>query len=229
MTTVNPDNSISPITSSKSAASSSPLGSELNQSDFISLLVAQVKNQDPTKPMDPSQFMNQLAQFSTVNGVQELKTAFDSLSTRLSSGQSLQAAGLVGKSVLVPGGQGYLGSNGSINGQISLDGHASDVKLKIFNKFGEQIKTLSLGGHPAGDVQFKWDGFTDGGTVAPTGDYLVTADVVIGGNQQATEVFLEENIDSITLDQGANGSSEGTLLNLSSGYTVTLDQVSQIR
>ena len=70
---------------------------ELNQTDFIELLVAQVKNQDPSKPMEPSQFMNQLAQFSTVNGVQELKGSFDGLAEKLSSGQSIQAAGLVGR------------------------------------------------------------------------------------------------------------------------------------
>ena len=74
---------------------------ELSQGDFIELLVAQVKNQDPTKPMDPSQFMSQLTQSSMVNGINELQNSFDTLANKLSSDQSLQAANLVGRTVLL--------------------------------------------------------------------------------------------------------------------------------
>ena len=75
-------NSSLPSLDTNSAANTASVGrpaKELGQADFIELLVAQIKNQDPTKPLDPSQFMNQLAQFSTVNGIQELKSSFDSL------------------------------------------------------------------------------------------------------------------------------------------------------
>ena len=202
---------------------------ELTQSDFVELLVAQVKNQDPTKPMDPSQFMNQLTQSSMVNGINELQKSFDSLATKLTSDQSLQAAGLVGKSVLLPGGETLLTAGDSINGQLNLERQASEVKINIFNTQGELVKTLPLGGHKAGELQFKWDGISDGGTVVPKGEYLVTAEALIDGDQQAIEVSLETRIDSISLNQTIDGRQVGTLLNLASGQTVTLDEIQEIK
>ncbi|MCG6939205.1 MAG: flagellar hook assembly protein FlgD [Gammaproteobacteria bacterium] len=203
-------------------------GNKLNQSDFIELLVAQVKNQDPTKPMDPGEFMSQLTQTSMVNGLTDLQTSFDSLATKLSSGQSLQAAGLVGKSVLLPGGQALLTAGSSINGQLNLEKQASDVSLNIYNSRGEQIRALPLGGHNAGNLQFQWDGFADDGSAMPQGHYLVTAEALVDGKQQAVEVFLESRIDSISLNQSIDGQPSGTVLNLASGQAVPLSDVKQI-
>lgn len=219
--------SLNPASINKAAVPESD--SELNQSDFIELLVAQVKNQDPTKPMDPSQFMNQLTQSSMVNGLNDLQNSFDSLASKLSADQSLQAAGLVGKSVLLPGGQGLLTTGDTISGQLNLDKQASDVTLNIYNSLGEQIKILPLGGHTAGNLQFKWDGFADDGSVSPPGHYLVTADALIQGEQQGVEVLLETRIDSISLNQTGNDSTTGTLLNLASGQSVSLNEVTQIK
>jgi flagellar basal-body rod modification protein FlgD len=202
---------------------------ELTQANFIELLVAQVKNQDPTKPMDPSQFMNQLTQSSMVNGLNELQTSFDSLATKLSSDQSLQAANLVGKSVLLPGGQGFLITGENISGQINLDKQASDVTINIFNTSGEQIKTLPLGGRAAGSLQFKWDGFADDGSVVPPGNYLVTAEALIRGEQEGVEVSIETKVDSISLNKSVNGSPAGTVLNLVSGQSVSLNEVQKIK
>lgn len=230
MESLNIENSTSAISSANTntAALNKP-NDELSQANFIELLVAQVKNQDPTKPMDPSQFMNQLTQSSMVNGINELQKSFDSLSTKLTSDQSLQAAGLVGKSVLLPGGQGLLTAGGSINGQLNLERQASEVKINIFNTQGEQVKSLPLGGHHAGELQFKWDGFGDDGSVMPEGHYLVTAEALIDGDQQAIEVSLETRIDSISLNQNINGTQTGTLLNLASGQTVTLGEIQEIQ
>jgi len=202
---------------------------ELTQANFIELLVAQVKNQDPTKPMDPSQFMNQLSQSSMVNGLNELQTSFDTLATKLTSDQSLQAAGLVGKSALLPGGEARLNAGASVSGQISLQRPASEVTINIFNSRGEQIRTLPLGANGAGDMLFKWDGFRDDGGVATPGNYLVTATAAVDGNQQAIEVSLESRIDSISINQSIDGSPAGTLLNLASGQSVSLGDVKQIK
>ena len=230
MEALNLENSFTPINSAATNnAALNKSDNELGQTDFIELLVAQVKNQDPTKPMDPSQFMNQLAQFSTVNGIQDLKTSFDSLATRLSSEQSMQAAGLVGRSVLLSGGQGVLPTAGTISGQVNLDQSASEVNLNIFNMSGELVKTLPLGGHGAGGVPFQWDGFADDGSAMPAGHYLVTAEALMAGNQQAIEVLLEKRIDSINLNQGTDGTSSGTVLNLASGESVSLSDIQQIK
>ena len=219
--------SLNPASINKVAAGESK--DELSQADFIELLVAQVKNQDPTKPMDPSQFMNQLTQSSMVNGLNDLQNSFDDLATKLSADQSLQAAGLVGKSVLLPGGQGLLTNASAISGEVSLDQLASDLSLNIYSSNGEQVRTLPLGGHAAGSVQFKWDAFADDGSALPLGNYLVTAAALINGEQQAVEVLTETRIDSISLNQSDDGVPTGTLLNLASGQSVSLNEVKQIK
>ena len=229
MEALNIDSSSSLINSSAANnTATTKANDELTQSDFIELLVAQIKNQDPTEPMDASEFMTQLTQSSAVNGLNELQKSFDLLATKLTSDQSLQAAGLVGKSVLLPD-EGLLTSGGSINGQLNLERTASDVKINIFNTHGELVKSMPLGGHNAGAVQFKWDGIGDGGTVVPEGEYLVTAEALIDGDQQAIEVSLETRIDSISLNKNIDGTQAGTLLNLSSGQSVTLGEIQEIK
>lgn len=221
------DNAISEINtrgSSHSVASTQP-SNEMGQADFIELLVAQVKNQDPSKPMEPSQFMNQLAQFSTVNGVQELKNSFDTLADKLSSDRSLQATNLVGRDVLVPGNHGLLNASGAINGQINLPEQASEVILKISNSRGALVRSLPLGAHDGGSLQFQWDGLADDGSSVIPGSYKVVAEAFINGAKQAVEVELETRVDSITLSKDG----AGTLLNLASGKSVPLSFIQQIK
>jgi flagellar basal-body rod modification protein FlgD len=197
----------------------------LGQADFIELLVAQIKNQDPTKPLDPSQFMSQLAQFSTVNGIQEMKDSFDSLAGRLSSEQSLQAAGLVGRDVLVSGGLGLLTAGGSISGQVDLPQSTSQLNLRVMDEYGVEVRHMSLGGHGAGPVQFQWDGIADdGGSVLP-GKYRVIAEALIDGELQGIETAVDTRVASVTLNQ--DGSAP--LLNLESGDSMPLSNVQKIR
>ena len=227
MDQVSLDNTLSALSpnASASTAVAGKSDTELSQTDFIELLVAQIKNQDPTKPLEPSQFMNQLAQFSTVNGIQELKDSFDSLAGRLSSEQSLQAASLVGRNVLVPGGQGLLTTGGSISGMVDMPQQASELNLKFVNAFGVEVRTLPMGGHDQGPVQFQWDGFADDGSAVPPGQYKIIAEALINGNLQAIEVEVETKVESITINQDGSG----TMLNLASGDLMPLSLVEKIK
>lgn len=197
----------------------------LKQSDFIQLLVAQVKNQDPTKPMDPSQFMNQLAQFSTVNGIQDLNTSFNSLSGKLTSDQALQAAGLVGRTVLLSRADASLQAGGSVSGQITLPQAAQNVSLKITDSSGVEVRNLSLGNGKAGDLLFKWDGFEEDGSAAPAGKYHLVAEGFTGGKQQAFTMAINNNVNSVTLGQD----NASTQLNLADGGSVSLSDVLAIK
>ena len=193
----------------------------LDQTDFIQLLVAQVKNQDPSKPLEPSQFMNQLAQFSTVNGIQDLNTSFNSLAGQLTSDQALQAAGLVGRNILIPGGDAVIEEGGSVKGSITLPADAADVTVKVVNTQGVEVRTLSMGSAKAGQLQFQWDGFEDDGSVAPAGQYLIRAEALSGSERVAIEVDLEKKVNSVTLGQD----NRETKLNLENGSTVNLNDV----
>lgn len=225
MTTLNIDNNYSSLNPAASTQASDKSGNDLDQTDFMELLVAQIKHQDPSQPMDPSQFMDQLTQLTTVNGIQELNNSFNALADKLSSDQSIQAASLVGREVLIPGGYGALDENGTMSGVVLLPQSASDVTLKIHNEQGEEVRNLSLGGYSTGELSFQWDGFYDDGSVAAPGAYTITAEAFIDGQQQAVEVGLDTRVESITLDQYGLG----TLLNLASGETVSLSYVQQIK
>lgn len=231
MSALSIENSVSPLNSTGLNQASSLPGNDqnLNQADFIQLLVAQVKNQDPSKPLEPSQFMSQLAQFSTVNGVQDLNSSFEGLSDKLSSGQSIQAAGLVGRSVMIAGGEGLLETGSGMTGALQLPQAASDVTLRILNARGEQVRTLPLGGHAEGELQFQWDGFDDNGVALPGGSYSIQADAFIAGTSKAIDVSIETRIDSVTLNQDATGTPLATTLNLASGASVALSSVQQFK
>jgi flagellar basal-body rod modification protein FlgD len=226
------ENSITPLNSTalnQTAGLGASKKNELSQADFIELLVAQVKNQDPSKPLEPSQFMNQLAQFSTVNGVQELNNSFGTLSDKLASGQSIQAAALVGRTVMVPGGDTVLNDTGGITGQLELPQSSTGVTLKIYSARGELVRSLPMGANEAGTLQYNWDGFNDSGEAATAGRYRVTAEALIDGDTQAVAVSVATRIDSVTLDQDATGTPQATVLNLASGASVPLSTVQQIR
>jgi flagellar basal-body rod modification protein FlgD len=159
-----------------------------------------------------------------VNGVQELNTSFNTLAGKLAADQSMQAANLVGHDVLIPGGYGLLTASDGINGQLNLPQRSSEVTLNIYNEQGEQVRELPLGGHDAGAVQFQWDGFADDGSAAPPGNYIVTAEAMLDGTQQAVELSLDKSVDSVTLSQDG----EQTMLNLDTGESVPLSLVQRI-
>ena len=229
MNAFNIDSVTNPTTAATASSGIEKNVQSLSQNDFIELLVAQVKNQDPTKPLDPSEFMNQLAQFSTVNGVQELKTSFDSLAGKLSSDQSIKAASLVGRSVMIPGGEALYDGTEPVTGALTLDGSSPGVTLKVYNQFGEQVRDLALGSQAAGEVRFQWDGFDDGGNALPAGRYDIVAEALVGGNNQAVPVSVETRVNSVSINQELAGYPEATLLNLATGSSIPLSTVQQIK
>lgn len=197
---------------------------ELGQSDFLTLMITQFKNQDPFKPMENGEFLGQIAQFSTVSGIDSLNTAFSGLAETIQGEQALQAANLVGHKVLAVSEFGYLGEGGQINGVVELEASASEVQIDIRNESGELLQTLSLGEQPAGLVRFSWDGTDASGEPVDPGQYRIAARVVRGAEVESAATAIEANIESVTL--GKFGS--GMLLNLTGGATMSLSQVYQI-
>ena len=197
----------------------------LDQSDFIQLLVAQVKNQDPSKPMDPSQFMSQLAQFSTVNGVKDLNTSFNSLAGKLTSEQALQATSLVGRNVLVKGDTALLQNGGNVHGEVELDQPAAAIRLKVIDAQGVEVRELPLGSAGEGRLQFNWDGFENDGSGATPGQYRLVAEGLVNGENQSLPIAVEKRVNSVTLGQDG----QATRLNLNNGEIISLDDVQAIR
>lgn len=197
---------------------------ELGQSDFLTLMITQFRNQDPFKPMENGDFLAQLAQFSTVNGIDSLNSAFSGLADSIRGEQALQAANLVGRSVMAVTDTGYLPGGGSINGIVELPSSASAVQIDIIDANGELLRTIDLGQQPAGLARFSWDGRDASGDRVEAGHYRIEARVVRGSEVENTPTAIESRIESVTL--GQFGSQ--MLLNLAGGGSMSLAQVYQI-
>lgn len=196
----------------------------LGQEDFLTLMISQFQNQDPFEPMDNGEFLGQLAQFSTVNGISSLNSAFAGLAGSMQDNQALQAAGLVGRSVLAVTDVGSLGEGVSLNGGLELESSAGNVQIDITNRSGELVQRLNLGQQPAGLVRFSWDGVDASGKRADSGLYQVSARVIRGTDIESAPTVIEAEIQSVTLGQFGGGMT----LNLAGGQQMPLGQIYQI-
>lgn len=175
----------------------------LGQEDFLNLMITQLKNQDPFKPLESGEFLGQLAQFGTVSGLAELKSSFESLAGSLVSSQALQAATLVGRSVLVPSARGSLEAQDGVLGAVDLPQSASAVRVHVRDADGQVVRRLDLGAHEAGLAEFAWDGVTDAGDRAAPGAYAIVAEYRSGTKTIAADTLVAAPVESVVF--GGNG------------------------
>lgn len=197
---------------------------ELGQDDFFKLMIEQLKNQDPTKPADSQQFLGQLAQFGTVNGIQQLQTSFESLASRLQSNDALQASTLVGRSVLLESSTGRLEAGGSLAGAVDLEVPAQQLQVRFRNSAGLVVKTLELGDKPTGQVPFTWNGLDDSGAPVAAGIYRMEVEGRVNGTTTALAPMVQARVDSVSIQPGG----AGTQLNLAGYGAIDLADVRRV-
>lgn len=208
--------------SSGSTGTSSGGTQSLGEKDFLTLMTAQLQNQDPMKPMDNSQMLSQLAQFSTVSGITALQTSFGNLSSALTSNQTLQASGLIGHSVLVPASRMAFDGTRAVNAGATV-ASSGDLQISITDASGQLVRNIDLGTQSAGLSTFQWDGKDNSGNTVAAGNYSFTANVVNGTTAQAATGLVAGNVNSISVD-----SSGALTLNLQGLGSVAMSQVRQI-
>ena len=211
--------------STSSTSSSGVNGVTLGGTDFLTLMLAQLQNQDPTSPVDSNEFLSQLASLSEVQGITQLNTSFSALSNSLVSGQALQASSLLGHQALVASSTATLATaGGTVTGAVSVPQTSSDVTLNITNSSGVLVKSINLGAQSAGLADFSWNGQTTSGSAAPAGTYTLSAQVsgVSGGT--AITTLVGGTVDSVTMGSG----STGLTLNIAGLGSVPFSSVQQI-
>ncbi|BDU17832.1 flagellar hook capping FlgD N-terminal domain-containing protein [Lysobacter auxotrophicus] len=194
----------------------------LGQADFLRLMTEQLQHQDPLNPMQNSEFLGQLAQFSTVQGIQGLQTSMDSFNGSLATDQMLRGASLVGRSVLVPSAKMSLGSEGSVNGVVAAP-DSGTVTFEITDANGQSVRKLTVQAEKAGEVAFEWDGRDANGNRLAAGTYGVTATIGSGETKKDLSTYVESRVDSVTVG------SDGVFLDLAGLGTAPLDYVLRIR
>jgi flagellar basal-body rod modification protein FlgD len=173
---------------------------ELGQEEFLNLMITQLKNQDPFKPLESGEFLGQLAQFGTVSGLAGLQTSFDGLATSLVSNQALQAASLVGRSALVESSRAGLEKDGVVEGAVDLPAATGGLHVEVRDATGQVVRHLELGSQTAGLVSFTWDGKTDDGESAPPGGYALVASFQAGTKPEAAKTLVSAPVDSVVFD-----------------------------
>jgi flagellar basal-body rod modification protein FlgD len=210
---------------SAASAAAGAAGATLGGTDFLTLMLAQLKNQDPTSPVDSNQFLSQLASLSEVQGITQLNTSFASLSNSLVSSQALQASSLLGHQALVQSATATLGAaGGTISGAVSVPQTSSQVVLNISNSAGVLVDSINLGAQSAGLANFTWNGQTSNGAAAPAGTYSLSAQVAGVSGGTAVTTLVSGTVNSVTMGSG----STGLTLNIGGLGSVPFSSVQQI-
>jgi flagellar basal-body rod modification protein FlgD len=199
----NPNYTASTSSTGTTSSSTTAGGVSLGGTDFLTLMLAQLKNQDPTSPIDSNTFLTQLAQLSEVQGITQLNTSF---SGSLAASQTMQASSLLGHAVLAASSSATTTAAGdTVSGAVVVPQTSTDVQLNILNSAGTAVKTLDLGAQSAGSAAFSWDGTENDGSKAPAGTYTLSATVngVASGTNIVTQVA--GTVDSVTMASGTSG------------------------
>jgi flagellar basal-body rod modification protein FlgD len=194
------------------------------KNEFLQLFVAQLRNQNPLDPQDGADFLGQLAQFSTVEGIKNMESAFNKIADSLNSSQALQATSLVGKKVQVRTDAGLYMEGNKLAGAIEVPTAVSDLALNVYNDVGQLVKTYHINGAQKGDVAFAWDGLDENGNAMPSGVYRFEAKGSIDGKTTQFDTFVASNVDSVTI----NKNGQPMMLNVSGFGKVSINDIKTI-
>lgn len=206
---------------SKAGGSGAASSVAATQDRFMKLLVTQMKNQDPLNPMDNAQVTSQMAQLSTVSGIDKLNATLQALSDSMSSNQTLQAATMIGHGVLVPG-KGVNLTGGAAYGGVDLAQSVDALNVSIYDQAGALIREINLGEQPVGLVNWQWDGRNGNGAAVPDGAYTFAVTAKQAGVPVDAAALEFGMVNSVTQDK------QGVALTVGTMNGVALSNVRQI-
>lgn len=196
---------------------------DMGRNEFMDLMIAQMKNQNPLEPQKNGDFIAQLAQFSSLEEMQKLSSNVDEAMGQFRSTQALQASAMVGQSVQVEGNIAQLGPEGEVSAAAELPAATSNLRVSVLTPGGELVRQMDLGPQGSGTKNFTWDGENADGELMPPGDYRLKAQAQFDGENQELTTQVNANVDSVSLNDG------GITLNLAGRGSVPLDEVRQIK
>ncbi|OCG33316.1 MULTISPECIES: flagellar hook assembly protein FlgD [unclassified Gilliamella] len=205
------------------------------QDNFLTLLIAQMKNQDPTNPMDNSQLTSQLAQINTLAGIERLNTTLGMVSGQIDDSLSVNASNMIGKGVMVPGNKILVATSESESSDskeetvttpfgFELVHEADSVIITIQDENGNVVREVDLGAIPAGVSSFTWDGVLNDGTNALDGSYTFSVNASYDG-KKVSSTSLSYSVVYGVINSKVNNK---VLLDLGILGSISIDEVRQI-
>ncbi len=197
---------------SKTVTSEEDSKQNLAQEDFITLMLTQFKNQDPFSSQDNGDFLAQMAQFSTVEGIGDMQRSMEAMVASMKASQVLEASVLVGKGALVES-DTVAYSGVGITGSVDVPIHTASVKIDIISSSGARIDSFTVNNAGPGLVDFYWDGTDINGDAVAAGNYDISATFFNGTESEAVTTLIRGKINSVSLD-GQGGSSQLEIVGL---------------
>ena len=222
---INPATVATPATTGTTSTKKSDANGNqvLGKDDFLKLMVAQMKNQDPMNPADDKDNIAQMAQFSSLSGITEMSSTLKTIAGQLGKGSLGDAIGYVGKNVLVEGSTAYPRTSGGLAGAVALEDDATNVTVTIKDKDGNTLKTIEMGKETKGAVAWDWDGKTDNGEDAGEGPFNVSVTATDGTGNVKAHPLVWAQVTAVSM-----GSDGKPLLTLPGIGNVSTDAVWQV-
>jgi flagellar basal-body rod modification protein FlgD len=176
----------------------------LGQDDFLTLLVAQLQNQDPLNPSDPTEFTAQLANYSQLEQLFNLNDSMDKLAESQNNSERLSALSMIGKEALVEGSTFTLGED-TVEIGYKVDGTAADIQLHIQDSTGQRVATLHPSELDSGNHFITWQGVDEAGEHLPAGKYTIVVESQSSGEGETVGVSPLIRADVTGVDLGDGG------------------------
>lgn len=222
MTQVQDSSSISELLASNgSSIKTARKGEEDMQDRFLKLLVTQMQNQDPLNPMDNAEVTSQMAQISTVSGIDKLNITLEKLVADSDARRSFEAATMIGRSVLIPGTDMQLENHAGIGG-FELTEPADKLVVTVKDSAGIAVRDIDLGAQPAGIGTFAWDGLANNGNAAADGQYSFALKAVRNNQEITASALAFGSVSSAQADK------DGALLEVGRLGYVGMDDIKKI-
>jgi flagellar basal-body rod modification protein FlgD len=176
---------------------------------FLTLMTAQLRNQDPLKPLEGTEFISQLATFGTVTGVKDMGASLETLAASLRSTQTLNGATMIGRDILASADSFDHTQGGTVSGQIDVPAGTTSLQLRITDSAGVVVREIQLE-TAEGTQNFTWDGLRNDGTQAESDTYDIEAVASVRGETGSLEVLMSGRVASVSLDASGTNLSLNT-------------------
>jgi flagellar basal-body rod modification protein FlgD len=180
-------------TGTPTSSNSVPANLQINQKDFLQLITAQLQDQNPLSPTDPTQFVSQLEGMSEVSSMQSMQSS-------MQASQLLSGTAMIGQSVLAPGSTAALATGGSIGGAVTAPTGATQITVSISDSTGAAVTTFNVKPATSGLTSFTWNGTTNTGATAAAGTYTVAVNATVNGTTQPVTPNVVTKVDSVLID-----------------------------
>ncbi len=197
---------------------------QFSQENFMKMLLAQLKMQNPLNPFDASTMMQQISQLTGLSASQKLADSVDALKGNLGTSQMLEATSLVGKNVQLSTDKLELADGREANGAVLVPPGVEAIDVSVTDSSGKILRTLKLHANSDGVMDFSWDGKDEAGAPLAPGFYQMSAVGHVGTEQVNVATAANFKVSSVALDRA----SGKVVLNVNGLGGVSMNEIVKI-